>query len=175
MDFRRPVRAEGDLRCGNSLCFVLEGAWTLLLPVSREGVPSPRAHWKHTLVSTGLTGTHLPLQEQVAGSGPFAPRYDISHSSGKWLGFFFFFLGMSGQLWGASYIQHPAPVRGAGQGANQWASSPPHPPGCSDLFSPFLKVARFHRGSQLPLSSVAFVNFCRPARLHCLRDFMFDF
>lgn len=89
--------------------------------------------------------------------------------------FFFFFLGMSGQLWGASYIQHPAPVRGAGQGANQWASSPPHPPGCSDLFSPFLKVARFHRGSQLPLSSVAFVNFCRPARLHCLRDFMFDF
>lgn len=90
MDFRRPVRAEGDLRCGNSLCFVLEGAWTLLLPVSREGVPSPRAHWKHTLVSTGLTGTHLPLQEQVAGSGPFAPRYDISHSSGKWLGFFFF-------------------------------------------------------------------------------------
>lgn len=82
---------------------------------------------------------------------------------------------MSGHLWGASYMQRPEPPRGAGQGAYQWASSlPPHPPGCSDPFSPFLKVG-FRMGSQLPLSSVAFVNFCRLARLHCLGDFMFDF
>lgn len=77
-----------DVATPSALCWKELGLCFCQSP--REGVPSPRAHWKHTLVSTGLTGTHLPLQEQVAGSGPFAPRYDISHSSGKWLGFFFF-------------------------------------------------------------------------------------
>lgn len=119
------------------------------------------------LLAWALESMHLPLHEQVAGNGPFVPGHNISHSFGKWLSFFFF-LGIGCQL-------HAAPRASKGSRAGSLSvGPPPHPPGCSGPFSPFLKVG-FRRASQLPLSSVAFVNFCRPARLHCLGDFMFDF
>lgn len=57
------------------------------IPSSQESA-SLVAHWK-LLLLTGLVEMHLTIPEQVVWNGTFVPAYNQSHSSGKWLSFFF--------------------------------------------------------------------------------------
>lgn len=52
MDSQCAIRAERDFVCGNYLCVLLEGVWTLSLLYFTEAA-SPVTHWRPLLV-TGL-------------------------------------------------------------------------------------------------------------------------
>lgn len=119
---------------------------------------SPTAHW-NLLSVTGLAPMHLAVPEQAVGNGAFVPGYNKSHSSGKWLSFFFLSHGTSGQPWSAGHIWYPGL-----EGSGAWCESvtlvclPPCTPTLwvfSEPFSSLPKTAGVHRCAQLLLSRAA--------------------